>query len=173
MSIQFISSFGHIGHKREQNSTHLFKEIHHTKPGSCSKYNFTHHLNFIPIQICNVTKNVLNLSTSWFLAWLFCTINGRRYRWVLYGKWKNRRTVLFHAVHINSKLELDVSTWNLYQTFRLKINELDLDKGVGYACIICNLLFSLEDINITWITNEAPDIHGSHKVHMNETTDPS
>ena len=54
-----------------------------------------------------VAKNVLNLSTSWYLIWLVCTINGRRYRWVLYGKWKILRTALFHAVHINSKLELD------------------------------------------------------------------
>ena len=53
-----------------------------------------------------VAKNVLNLSTSWYLIWLVCTINGRRYRWVLYGKWKILLTALFHAVHINSKLEL-------------------------------------------------------------------
>ena len=33
-----------------------------------------------------VAKNVLNLSTSWYLIWLVCAINGRRYRWVLYGK---------------------------------------------------------------------------------------
>ena len=54
-----------------------------------------------------VAKNVLNLSTSWYLIWLVCTINGRRYRWVLYGKWKILRTALFHAVHINLKLELN------------------------------------------------------------------
>ena len=54
-----------------------------------------------------VAKNVLNLSTSWYLIWLVCTIDGRRYRWVLCGKWKILRTALFHAVHINSKLELD------------------------------------------------------------------